>query len=196
MTLKHSTNLPYACDKCDRKFPKKSVLLQHQITHSEARPFSCELCPKAFKTQPQLNAHLRYVHQPPEVKEEQRKANEKICVCSYCGKISTTVTNHKIHLRTHTGEKKYECQICNKRFTAAWSHRKHMWIHTNERPYQCQYCEKAFRAKHHLDTHIRGVHNNDRPFQCRFCPKAFVTKQSMQFHEKTHGEPVLGLNGC
>ncbi|KAL1374853.1 hypothetical protein pipiens_017853 [Culex pipiens pipiens] len=80
--LRHSTNLPFPCDKCDR---------------------ICELCPKAFKTQPQLKAHMRYVHQPQEVKDVQKKAYQKICVCSYCGKISKTLTNHTIHLRTHTG---------------------------------------------------------------------------------------------
>ncbi|XP_038111459.1 zinc finger protein 12-like [Culex quinquefasciatus] len=190
--LRHSTNLPFPCDKCDRMYAMESQLVQHQITHLEARPFSCELCSKAFKTQPQLNAHMRYVHQPQEVKDVQKKAYQKICVCSYCGKISNTLTNHTIHLRIHTGVKKYECQICNKRFTAQWSHRKHMLIHTDERPYQCEHCQKAFRQRHHLTTHIRGVHSNERPFPCRFCPMAFVTRQSMQAHEKTHGEPLVG----
>ncbi|XP_038111474.1 zinc finger protein OZF-like [Culex quinquefasciatus] len=188
---KHPDHQPFQCDKCDRKYTKKSHLLEHQNTHSDARPYSCKLCPMAFKTKTNLNGHMRWVHQPEEVREELKKKSERICVCSYCGKISKSVSLHKKHLITHTGEKKYECQICNKRFTALWSHRKHMWTHTGERPYQCEFCQKAFRDKQHLTTHIRGVHTNERPFQCRLCPKAFVTRKNMQVHERTHGDPVL-----
>ncbi|XP_039430111.2 zinc finger protein OZF-like [Culex pipiens pallens] len=192
---KHTENQPFACDKCNRKFAYQRELVEHQIKHSDKKPFSCTLCSKTFKTNGSLKAHMNWSHQPEEVKAEVRKASQRICVCSYCGKVSTTVKTHKAHLRTHTGEQNYECNICNKRFSAFWSHRKHMLIHTDERPYQCEHCQKAFRQRHHLTTHIRGVHSNERPYQCRFCPKAFVTKQSMQFHEKTHGDAVDGLEG-
>uniref|UniRef100_A0A1Q3EYX3 Putative c2h2-type zn-finger protein n=1 Tax=Culex tarsalis TaxID=7177 RepID=A0A1Q3EYX3_CULTA len=190
----HSKNQPFPCDKCSRRFTYERELVEHQIKHSDDRPISCELCSKTFKSKASLNSHMQWTHQPEEVKEEIRKANQRICVCPFCGKVSTSVKTHKAHLRTHTGEQDYECNICNKRFSALWSHRKHMLIHSGERPYQCEHCQKAFRQRHHLTTHIRGVHSNERPFQCRFCPKAFVTRQSMQFHEKTHGDPMDGLS--
>lgn len=188
----HAENRPFECNQCDRKFVFEGQLTEHLISHTDNRPFSCELCSKAFKTKGQLKAHLGWVHQPEEIKDVRRKANQRICVCSFCGKVSTTVKTHQTHLRTHTGEQNHECNICCKRFSALSSFRKHMLVHTDERPYQCEHCEKAFRQRHHLKTHIRGVHSNERPFQCRFCDRSFVTRQSMRFHEKTHGEPLDG----
>uniref|UniRef100_A0A1Q3EXL7 Putative c2h2-type zn-finger protein n=1 Tax=Culex tarsalis TaxID=7177 RepID=A0A1Q3EXL7_CULTA len=196
MDRQHPDNQPFQCDICNKKFTKKGDLVKHKPVHSEARPFSCNLCPKAFKTKTILKGHMRWVHQPEEVREELKRKSLRTFVCSYCGKISTSGSIHKNHLRTHTGEKRYECKVCGKRFTALWSHTKHMLIHTGERPHKCEFCQKAFRERHHMTTHIRGVHKNERPYPCRFCPKAFVTRQSMQFHEKTHGESMVGSSGC
>lgn len=186
----HTENLPFVCDKCGKGFSKEGKLRYHYAVHIETRDFICDICEKGFKTPAHLNLH-KSTHLPQD-KKRKRKARDrrKTCVCPFCGKISTTINTHTMHLRTHTGEQRYECHICFKRFTSSGSHKKHLRVHSGEKPYVCQYCQKPFRQKHHMDTHIRGVHTNEKPYQCKYCPRAFATLGNMRLHEKSHGEPA------
>ncbi|XP_065085041.1 zinc finger protein 583-like [Ochlerotatus camptorhynchus] len=186
----HTDNLPYVCDKCGKGFSKEGKLRYHYAVHIETRDFICELCNKGFKTQGHLNLH-KSTHLPPDKKKKRPPRNrKKTCVCPFCGKVSSSIGVHSMHIRTHTGDQRYECHICFKRFTSSGSHKKHLRVHTGEKPYVCEYCQKSFRQKHHMDTHIRGVHTNEKPYQCKFCPRAFATLGNMRLHERSHGEPA------
>lgn len=189
----HNDNLPYVCDKCGKGFSKEGKLRYHYAVHIETRDFICDLCQKGFKTQGHLNLH-KSTHLPSDKKKKRPPRNRrKTCVCPFCGKVSSSIGVHSMHIRTHTGEQRYECHICLKRFTSSGSHKKHLRVHTGEKPYECEYCQKAFRQKHHMDTHIRGVHTNEKPYQCKFCPRAFATLGNMRLHERSHGEPATKI---
>ncbi|XP_053694759.1 zinc finger protein 613-like [Sabethes cyaneus] len=186
----HSENLPYVCDKCGKGFSKATKLRIHYSIHIESRNFMCGVCSKGYKTQTHLNIHMN-THLPQDQKKIRiRRNREKVCVCPFCGKVSTSVGTHTMHIRTHTGDQRYECDICFKRFTSSGSHKKHLRVHSGEKPFVCAYCNKSFRQKHHMTTHIRGVHTNEKPYQCKYCPKAFATRGNMTLHERSHGGPA------
>ncbi|XP_055523674.1 zinc finger protein 391-like [Wyeomyia smithii] len=189
----HSENLPYVCDKCGKGFSKPGKLRVHYSMHIESRNFVCAVCSKGYKTQTHLNIHMN-VHLPQDQKKvRSRRSREKVCICPFCGKVSTSLGTHSMHIRTHTGDQRYECNICFKRFTSSGSHKKHLRVHSGEKPFVCVYCSKSFRQKHHMTTHIRGVHTNEKPYQCKFCPKAFATRGNMTLHERSHGGPTAAV---
>uniref|UniRef100_A0A1Q3F449 Putative c2h2-type zn-finger protein n=1 Tax=Culex tarsalis TaxID=7177 RepID=A0A1Q3F449_CULTA len=159
----HSENLPYVCDKCGKGFAKEGKLRQHYSAHLDIRKYVCTVCSKGFKTRTNLNLHVQ-IHLPPDQRKMRKRENQhKVCICPFCGKVSTSLGTHNMHIRTHTGEQRYECEICHKRFTSSGSHQKHMRVHSGEKPFVCEFCQKSFRQKHHLTTHMRGVHKNENP---------------------------------
>ncbi|NWZ16860.1 ZN154 protein, partial [Agelaius phoeniceus] len=50
---------PYECDKCRKRFPTSSSLLQHYRIHTEDRPFQCPECGKGFRENSTLVTHRR-----------------------------------------------------------------------------------------------------------------------------------------
>lgn len=100
----HTDNLPYVCDKCGKGFSKEGKLRYHYAVHIETRDFICDLCNKGFKTQGHLNLH-KGTHLPPDKKKKRPPRNrKKTCVCPFCGKVSSSIGVHSMHIRTHTGK--------------------------------------------------------------------------------------------
>ena len=199
--LKHRTDRPFACDRCEKCFVDKSALTRHSYTHNRTnngdRPFICEDCGKTFANLGYLTTH-RKIHSKLFVcdicsKEfskshslkihKWRHAGVKTIFCTDCGKAFVSKPDLKPHKLTHTKNKTLVCPQaeCGKSFARHIELKRHLYTHSKEKQFKCDVCDKKFSRDDALRTH-QLIHSKEKPFICGYCGKSFAQKGNMKRH--------------
>lgn len=80
-------NRKHCCNVCNKKFQKRSNLIDHLRLHANVKVFACEYCEKSFVQAGNYKAHLR------------THTKEKPYACHYCNKSYSQSSSLKIHIR-------------------------------------------------------------------------------------------------
>ncbi len=85
-----SEDKPFRCDKCHKRFRRRTNLQVHERVHSDDRPFPCEFenCGKSFKRKHGLKAHIR------------THTGYKPFECDHCGRKFSDSGNYKRHAKS------------------------------------------------------------------------------------------------
>ena len=123
INIKHTKNLDFACENCEKRFPTSAYLKSHQKTHSDLKPYICKGCGKGFKVKKDADRHFLAIH-----------TDIRPLKCSYegCTKTFAYTSIKNRHERTHSGDKSYKCDFCEKAFYRASTLNKHKKIHTGK----------------------------------------------------------------
>jgi len=125
------------------------------------------------------------------------KAENRNCVCVFCGKgfaiqkyLDSHITNKHpdkseinsyIEELTRTGE--FMCLLCEKTFSIARRCRYHLkFKHKIGAKFSCDQCSKMFYYEYDLELH-RRFHSAKRNFVCDLCGKGFLMENVLQNHK-------------
>ncbi|XP_064465520.1 zinc finger protein 423-like isoform X2 [Ornithodoros turicata] len=108
---------PYACQFCDKAFPRLSYLKRHEQVHSDRMPFRCDFCQRLFKHKRSRDRHVK-LH-----------TGDRKYRCSQCEAAFSRSDHLKIHMKTHDHAKPFQCALCNRGYNTAAALTSHMQNH-------------------------------------------------------------------
>lgn len=162
---------------CGKKFPKKTLLIDHLRVHKDPNHFKCSLCIKTFETRRGLELHA-----------DAHKPRERIYNCDECGKSYFKEHVYKRHKLTHIpeDERKYKCTQCEKRYATDYLRRQHEDItHSKKNLKICDICGKVFGNRDTFQRHIEQ--HSGVPLtltSCDICGVRLVNKAGLRKHIK------------
>ncbi|XP_044153733.1 oocyte zinc finger protein XlCOF7.1-like isoform X2 [Bufo gargarizans] len=112
---------------------------------------------------------------------------EKMFICSHCGKCFNHGASLELHLKTHTVEKASFMSQSGKylRNKALKVHQAHQLIHTGGKQYNCSECGKSFKRSLSLVEHMQ-LHTGEKTFTCLDCGQSFTQRSAYVTHYKVH----------
>lgn len=171
------------CIYCGKSF-KTSEIHRHTKIHLNKRESVCDLCGKGYNSDTTLRLHKICVHSDPETWKH---------ICDYCGKRFPFKGGLQLHVRRHTGEKRFFCDICARGFCDKVMLQTHCISHTNQRTFECKECGNCYKYANCLKTHQKRVHNTGdslvkQMYLCHLCSKQLNSKHSLERHLEKHKE--------
>lgn len=103
--------------------------------------------------------------------------------CNKCGKIFSTESNVKRHIKTVHEEGRYQCSFCKKIYPKEDSLQRHIKSVHEEIRHLCPFCDQSFSQKGHLSAHIKSIHGGIK-HQCPSCDKNYNDVTRLNRHIK------------
>ncbi|CAB4064728.1 unnamed protein product [Lepeophtheirus salmonis] len=188
-------NGEYVCDKCDRAFKDKEMLIKHMYCHFEDKPFECSECGKKFSKITLLKCHYKRHFEVEECswgKNTPKVPKELFCTC---GKLFTTQRDLDWHYEAEHENKPKKCKYCGEIFVHNSILTRHIRLkheenfiptHRKSSLYaKCPICDQLF-YKTSIPKHIRIKHHGQKLFKCDICKRSFTTKHSLVEHQWQH----------
>ncbi|GFG36552.1 hypothetical protein Cfor_06174, partial [Coptotermes formosanus] len=167
---------PYACQFCDKAFPRLSYLKKHEQTHSDQMPFRCEFCSRLFKHKRSRDRHIK-LH-----------TGDKKYRCTHCEAAFSRSDHLKIHMKTHDNQKPFQCTVCNRGYNTAAALTSHMQNHKKDQQQQQQ---QQQQNGHNSNSSRASSNNTPSPgaacpsFRCLQCGETFRKPEELQGHMMT-----------
>eukprot|EP00092_Neocalanus_flemingeri_P015904 GFUD01017221.1.p1 GENE.GFUD01017221.1~~GFUD01017221.1.p1 ORF type:complete len:267 (-),score=33.58 GFUD01017221.1:136-936(-) len=177
----------HKCLKCLVVFTKSNSLKRHAENNICTRPkLKCEECEDCFSSSIAL-----YNHKKTHV----LKISE--WTCPECGKKCNRLSDLKLHMNVHSGDKPFVCEICKKAFSTPGNLRTHKSTHFNERKFCCNICKKTFKLRQTLKKH-ESLHLDVKKLHtCDTCGMSFREKGNLKLHEDIHiKSELIPCPGC
>ncbi|CAB0039904.1 unnamed protein product [Trichogramma brassicae] len=179
----HGGRKYYACDRCEKKFGRKSDLLTHQRTvHEGRKDFACGKCEKKFGHKITLLLHQKTVHD-----------GRKDYACDRCEKEFGQKSKLNDHQKiVHEGRKDFACDKCEKKFGQKSTLLLHQrTVHGGRKDFACDKCEKKFGQKSSLFSHQKTVHEGRKDYACDKLTRMMSTSNNVS-NESFRGGSVVG----
>lgn len=145
LKVEHFSIAHLKCTICEKTFPKRHLLLQHQEKdHGDSNPIKCTKCPELFATKTQYRTHYLADH-----------ANR----CELCHEPYPTEWLLESHMEI--AHNIFQCNSCGAKFHDRNMKMVHLNIvHTKSPVYLCDQCNQVFATKFHLQTHKLTEHSD------------------------------------
>lgn len=202
----------HKCPTCEKLFPSRAHLKEHEISHSSEQQYQCTVCDQGFKRKNALSKHMRIFHPdgPDSIvcscgkvfasrelmeKHKENSGQHRLLVCGECGVLYKTQASLDSHLMLHRENQAisesaawpYTCHTCQERFSSRASLSNHTKDFHSTSVFQCPECNKSCKTQKLLHLHRLRRHTvGNREFLCPLCSKAFHVLKDLRRHMQTH----------
>ncbi|GBP88385.1 Zinc finger protein 112 [Eumeta japonica] len=192
--LRHSTDMPFECVACNRKFNRLVLLKRHEkAKHPDLPRYYCQDCPLNFLSLEEFQGH--------QLRHKQYAVRPHTCeMCKKKFHTNRALSRHKETV--HGRNLPYACELCPQRYSTGPKLARHVRTHTRGSEYPCKFCNKVFFKSHHYTRHLRLKHkesgrqtrttvNDSNNYRCDQCEEAFSTQDDLIYHSAYHATQNL-----